>query len=59
MPTSAYFHIKRTTSDDWFDAILDADTELFVDPFLIFKEVKGFWKSAHKRLIEHFDRAFL
>ncbi len=56
---STHFQIKRTASDDWFDPILDADTELFVDPFLIFKETKGFWKSAHKTLIEHFDRAFL
>jgi hypothetical protein len=59
MLASAHFQLKRTASDDWFDAILDADTELFVDPFLVFKEAKGFWKNAHNRLIEHFDHAFL
>src|SRR5271157_2532114 len=59
MLASVHFHLSRTASDDWFDPILDADTELFVDPFLIFKESKGFWSSAHKRLIDHFDRAFL
>jgi hypothetical protein len=59
MLASVHFQIKRTPSDDWFDPILDADTELFVDPFLVFKETTGFWKSAHRRLIDHFDRAFL
>ncbi|HEY0702293.1 MAG TPA: hypothetical protein VGD60_05955 [Candidatus Acidoferrales bacterium] len=44
--------------DDWFDPILDADTELFVDPFLVFKEISGFWSTAHQTLIKHFDRAF-
>lgn len=59
MLASAHFGITRTAADDWFDTILDVDTELFVDPFLIFKEEKGFWADAHDRLIEHFNRAFL
>jgi hypothetical protein len=59
MLASTHFGLTRTTADDWFDPILDADTELFVDPFLIFKEKSGFWKDGHKRLIKHFDVAFL
>jgi hypothetical protein len=59
MLASEHFGIKRTASDDWFDPILDADTELFVDPFLVFKEKRGFWRDAHSRLIAHFDLAFL
>jgi hypothetical protein len=59
MLATVHFQVKRTASDDWFDPILDADTELFVDPFLVFKETKGFWKDAHNTLIAHFDRAFL
>jgi hypothetical protein len=59
MLASDYFKIKRTASDDWFDPILNADTELFVDPFLIFKETRGFWKTAHSEIITHFDRAFM
>ena len=59
MLATTHFRIRRTKSDDWFDPILNADTELFVDPFLIFKEKNGFWKDGHARLIEHFDRAFL
>ena len=38
MLASAHFNIKRIGTDDWFDPILDADTELFVDPFLVFKD---------------------
>lgn len=59
MLASAHFRITRTVDDDWFDTILDVDTELFVDPFLIFKETDGFWVDGHARLIEHFNRAFL
>ena len=59
MLASDCFGIKRTGQDDWFDTILDVDTELFVDPFLIFKEEGGPWKDGHHKLIAHFNRAFL
>jgi len=38
MLASKHFGIERNATDDWFDPILNADTELFVDPFLIFKD---------------------
>jgi hypothetical protein len=59
MLASSAFKITRTSKDDWFDTILDVDTELFVDPFTIFKETTGPWKVAHDRLIGHFNRAFI
>lgn len=59
MLASDHYQIKRTSADDWFDPILDADTELFVDPFLVFKEKTTLWKTAHDKIIKHFDRAFL
>jgi hypothetical protein len=59
MLASSHFEITRTDADDWFDTILDVDTELFVDPFTIFKETRGLWADAHDRLIEHFNRAFI
>ena len=59
MLASAAFGINRTRRDDWFDTIVDVDTKLFVDPFLIFKETSGFWAGAHDRIIEHFNRAFI
>lgn len=59
MLASKWFAISRGRGDDWFDTILDVDTELFVDPFTIFKETTGRWADAHSALIEHFNRAFI
>lgn len=59
MLASEHFKLHRSDRDDWFDTILDVDTELFVDPFLVFKEESGFWADAHDLLIAHFNRAFL
>ena len=58
MLVSDQFDIARDESDDWFDAILDADTELFVDPFLVFKETAPHWIEAHRTIVGHFDRCF-
>ncbi|MFH5208606.1 hypothetical protein ACHIPZ_10400 [Antrihabitans sp. NCIMB 15449] len=58
MQFSEYFDIDTDEDDEWFDPILDTDTRLFVDPFLIFKESDGLWSTAHAELIEYFDRAF-
>lgn len=58
MQFSEYFDIAVDDDDDWFDPILDTDTRLFVDPFLIFKESDGPWSTAHEELIGYFDRAF-
>ncbi len=43
---------------DWFDPVLDTDTPLFVDPFLIFKDRSDEWGSAHDELIDYFQTAF-
>src|SRR5438876_335787 len=56
---AAVFGISRASSDDWFDTILNTDTELFVDPFLVFKDQDPFWSTAHPYLIAHFNRAFM
>ncbi|MHB8762000.1 MAG: hypothetical protein ACYC6J_06385 [Coriobacteriia bacterium] len=52
------YEIARTDADDWFDPILDADTKLFVDPFLIFQETDPAWAGAHDRLMSHFNTCF-
>jgi hypothetical protein len=59
MLASSHFGLTRSGDDDWFDTILDVDTELFVDPFLIFKETDALWADGHAQLIAHFNRAFL
>lgn len=48
----------RTDNGDWFDVLLESDTRLFVDPFLIYKETEGRWAGAHDELIAHFDETF-
>ena len=55
---SEHFQITRGQSDDWFDPILDDDTKLFVDPFLIFKEQSEPWAGVHARIIDHFNLCF-
>lgn len=58
MKFSDYYGIDYDDGYDWFDPILDTDTRLFVDPFLIFKEKAGSWADAHDELIAYFNDAF-
>jgi hypothetical protein len=37
---------------------LNADTKLFANPFLVFKQ-KTWLEEHHDKIIEHFDRAFI
>ena len=55
---SEAFDLTPTKRDDWFDPILDTDTPLFVDPFLIFKDLDPEWAGAHEQLVRHFDTCF-
>ena len=58
--TFSYAHqIKLGPADDWFDPKLHMDTELFVDPFLMFDETEPPWDTVHDRLIEFFNGAML
>jgi len=59
MLATEHFGVRTGSDDDWFDTNLSLDTELFVDPFLVFKENDAFWSDGHARVIEHFNRAFL
>jgi hypothetical protein len=59
MLATTQFSVNRGADDDWFDPILNADTCVFVDPFLIFRETDEFWAGAHDRIIAHFDQVFL
>jgi hypothetical protein len=59
-PESTFGHafgVGRTASDDWFDPTLHADTDLFVDPFLMFTETADPWASVQDRLIDFFNTA--
>jgi len=55
---SEAFNIERTGEDDWFDIIVDTDTRLWVDPFMIYREEEGFWAESHDNVIKHFEACF-
>lgn len=55
---SEYYQIKITSKDDWFDPIIDRDTKLFVDPFLIFDTKHRYFSEAHKKIVDFFNNAF-
>ncbi|MEV1172733.1 hypothetical protein [Nonomuraea sp. NPDC049784] len=58
MNFSDAFDIANPEQYEWFDPILDCDTLLFVDPFLIFKSEDAKWRDAHGKMIKHFHDAF-
>lgn len=55
---SEHFNIELTDDDDWFDPLLEIDTQLFVDPFLIYKEGSGIWIDSGDKLADHFQKGF-
>jgi hypothetical protein len=55
---SEQFSITKTPDDDWLDIILDVDTKLWVDPFMIYQEDAGFWVNGHDIIIKHFETCF-
>ncbi|WP_158687573.1 hypothetical protein [Streptomyces sp. AA1529] len=54
MRFSEHFDINRTEEDDWFDPLLSADTNLCVDPFLIYDDRDEFWALAHDDMIDFY-----
>lgn len=55
---SEQFNVEKTEEDDWLDIIIDNDTKLWIDPFLIFKEPDGEWRDGHAKVIKHFETCF-
>ncbi|MGC5584133.1 hypothetical protein [Ornithinimicrobium sp. W1665] len=45
-------------SPEWVDIVLNDDTALFVDPFLIFQDESDEWKDAHSELMAHFQKSY-
>lgn len=46
-----------TSKEEWFDPIVNFDTKLFIDPFLIFQTDFQRFDNAHQKLIKFFDVA--
>ena len=55
---SEIYDISDPIAEEWFDPLLDHDTELFIDPFLVFKLKHPLFKHAHDKLIKFFNEAF-
>ncbi|MDQ7906848.1 hypothetical protein RB614_20240 [Phytohabitans sp. ZYX-F-186] len=55
---SELYAIERTSDDDWFDPLLLADTNLCVDPFLIYPEKSERWRTAHDHILDFFGMVF-
>lgn len=56
MRFSETFTVSRTRAD-WFDPLLDQDTPLYVDPFLVFDDNKQLWKDSRQEVVDFFDTA--
>lgn len=58
MKFSEYYNADINSSDEWFDPILNLDTKLFIDPFLIFDQEFGNFIGSHEELISFFQKQF-
>lgn len=52
------FKATRKADDGWFDPILDHDTKLFIDPFLVFKSKESRFVNAHNKIVDFFNYVF-
>lgn len=52
---SAAFEIQRTGEDDWFDPLLNLDTKLFIDPFLLYDHEADEFVGSHVEVIRFFN----
>ncbi|KRA24066.1 hypothetical protein ASD65_06230 [Microbacterium sp. Root61] len=55
---SEHYGIAVDDETEWFDPLLDIDTPLFVDPFLVYAEEEGFWEGSADIIAGHFERGF-
>ncbi|WP_146010223.1 hypothetical protein [Acidimangrovimonas sediminis] len=55
---SECFKVEIDGSEPWFDPLLNLDTKLYIDPFLVFQDEFGPFVGAHQELIDFYDAAF-
>ena len=58
MRFSEHFKLGDVRGEEWFDPILSFDTQLFIDPFLIYDNEQGVFVGSHKEIITLFDHVF-
>jgi hypothetical protein len=49
------FGVQRTAEDDWFDPLLNLDTNLFIDPFLLYDNEGAEFAGGHAEAIRFFN----
>ena len=59
MKFSEAFQIQLLGDEEWFDPILNRDTKLFLDPFLVFKSTDILFAPCHDKIIRFFNEAFV
>lgn len=57
MRFSDRFGITSSDDDDWFDPVLDSDTPLYIDPFLVFEDPDPFWSDSRQQTVDFFSLA--
>jgi hypothetical protein len=55
---SELFDIEYKSEYDWFNPILEKDTLLFVDPFLVFSDKDETWRHSYDEIMRHFQSSF-
>ncbi len=55
---SEYYNIPCVGDEDWFDPILTQDTQLFIDPFSVFKSEDTLFKDSYSDMMYFFQQAF-
>ncbi|MGY4900427.1 hypothetical protein ACWEEK_33250 [Micromonospora aurantiaca (nom. illeg.)] len=53
-----YYGIQYTAQEDWFDTYLPTDTNLCVDPFLVYSDTDQRWFEAHNHILDFFGLVF-
>jgi hypothetical protein len=49
--------ISPGDSDDWFNPVLEQDTPLYIDPYLIFDDADPIWTGAYDDVVRFFETA--
>jgi hypothetical protein len=55
---SKVYQIDISKGVDWFDPILDYDTKLFIDPFLVEKSNHASFRNSHETIRNYFNNIF-
>jgi hypothetical protein len=58
MKFSEYFNFTSSESMDFFDSFLSLDTDLFIDPFLLYSMEENEFLGSHDEIIQYFESVF-